>query len=214
MTKNSVGKKAQYLGLVITLVVMTFTFLTLIAQLANAAVTPLSFSVVPPVQFPPSDFTITGVRASVLYGRHRDLYGVDLGLGGNITDGNFVGVGIAGLFNATRGSTTILGLQFAGLSNINTEKTTVVGLQLTAGLNYNSAQSSVTGLQLGLIGNYSPFTNVYGAQVGLYNSANEVYGVQIGLVNVASNLHGVQIGLANFNDKGLFRVSPFLNVGW
>ncbi len=178
-----------------------------------AAITPVSVSIVPPLQFPPEDFSVTGVRGSLLWGRHRDLYGIDLGILGNITEQTFVGVGISGIFNYTKGSTTILGLQLAGLGNYNTNKTNVFGLQAALGMNYNTAASTITGVQLSLV-NMSEFTTIYGLQVGVYNTALEVYGIQIGLVNVAKNLHGIQIGLLNFNAKGPFIVSPLLNVGF
>jgi len=181
---------------------------------ARAAVTPVSIAIVPPIQFPPDDFTITGLRASLLWGRHRHVYGVDIGLLGNITELDFVGIGVSGLANYTKGSTTILGLQLAGLANINVQKTTVTGLQMALGVNSNAAQSTVAGLQVALLANLSPFTNVYGAQIGLYNQAQEVYGFQIGLVNSCQNLHGIQIGLVNFHHKGTFVVSPLINVGF
>lgn len=182
-------------------------------SIAQAAITPVSVAIVPPLQFPPSDFSVTGIRASALWGHHRDLYGIDLGLVGNITDQSFVGVGVSGIFNYTKGSTTILGLQLAGLANYNTNKTNVFGLQAALGMNYNTAASSLTGIQLSLA-NLSDFTTITGIQVGVYNSAVEVYGIQIGLVNVTKNLHGIQIGLLNFNAKGPFIVSPILNVGF
>lgn len=176
------------------------------------AVSPLSISILPPVQFPPDDFNITGVRVSVLYGKHRSVYGIDASAIGNITDLNFVGIGVSGVFNVTKGMTTILGLQAAGIANINTNKTNVFGVQ-TALYNYNSAASAVAGVQLGLV-NQSPHTNIYGFQLGVYNKALDVYGFQIGLINSATNLHGLQIGLVNFHEKGLFVVSPFLNFGF
>ena len=157
---------------------------------------------------------ITGVRVSALYGKHRSVYGLDFGVLGNITDLNFVGLAVSGVFNKTSGMTTIIGLQLAGLANVNTDKTSVYGIQATLGANVNTAAASVSGLQIALLTNYAQFTNIYGAQVGLYNRAQDVYGLQIGLVNVASNLHGVQIGLANFNQKGMFAVSPILNIGF
>lgn len=187
--------------------------LLLSAVSAEAAVTPLSFGIAPPVQFPPSDFTITGVRLSGLWGRHRDLYGIDIGGLGNITEQSFVGLGASGVFNYTKGNTTILGIQLAGLTNINTNKTDVYGLQLALGLNNNTAASSVKGLQFAAV-NLSSFSDIYGVQAGIYNSAKEVYGIQIGLVNVTDNLHGIQIGLINFHRKGLVGVSPFLNIGF
>jgi hypothetical protein len=180
---------------------------------ANAAVSPLSVSVLPPVQFPPEDFTVTGARASVLWGRHHAIYGLDLGLIGNITTQNFVGVAASGIFNITNGNTNIIGLQFAGITNVNTNKTSVYGLQFAGILNSNTAESKVVGLQVSLI-NLADHTKIYGIQAGIYNHAIEVYGLQIGIVNVTENLHGVQIGLINFNHKGVFAVAPILNVGF
>jgi hypothetical protein len=178
---------------------------------ANAAVSPVGISILPPVQFPPADFDVTGVRASVLWGHHRNFYGLDLALGGNITDQNFYGIGVAGLFNYTAGTTA--GMQIAGGANINKNKTTIVGLQAAILTNINTAASSVTGLQVA-IANLSDHTNIYGVQAGIYNVAQAVYGLQIGLVNVTNNLHGLQIGLVNFHHEGVFKVSPILNFGF
>lgn len=177
------------------------------------AMSPLSVGVVPPAQFPPSDYTVTGARVSALWGHHRQVYGLDLGLLGNITDQNFVGVGVSGLFNYTKGSTTALGLQLAGITNINLQKTSVYGIQAALGVNYNKAASKVVGLQLALA-NIAAHTDIYGVQVGIYNVAKEVYGLQLGIINIATNLHGIQIGLLNFHYTGLFYVSPIINVGF
>lgn len=175
--------------------------------------TPLAVAIVPPVQFPGDDFDITGLRLSLGYGRHRDVYGVDLGVIGNITTQDFVGIGISGLFNYTEGMVTAVGLQAAGITNINNQKTNVYGAQLALGANVNYAESSVTGLQFALV-NWSPHTTIYGLQTGLYNKAQAVYGFQIGLVNQCESLHGLQIGLINFHAKGMFSVSPILNFGF
>ena len=180
---------------------------------AQAAITPLSLSVFPPLQFPPDDFTITGLRVSLLWGKHRDIYGLDLGVIGNITTQRFVGIGLAGGANWTKGETTILGLQLAGLANINQEKTNVYGLQAALGANVNTAASRVLGFQLAIT-NIGTFTDIIGFQIGVYNVAKEVYGMQIGVVNVAESLHGLQIGLMNVHHKGLIGVSPILNIGF
>jgi hypothetical protein len=111
------------------------------------------------------------------------------------------------------GSTTIIGAQVAGITNINTQKTSVFGIQAAAGVNSNSASSSVAGLQVA-IANLSDHTDIYGFQVGVYNKALTVYGLQVGVVNVCDSLHGIQIGVLNFHKKGLFAVSPILNVGF
>ncbi|MES2963957.1 MAG: hypothetical protein V4760_08705 [Bdellovibrionota bacterium] len=194
-----------------------FLFILMVSSLvsleASAALSPLSVGLFPPVQFPPSDFSVTGFRASLLWGRHRDVYGLDLGVLGNITDQSFTGIAVSGLFNATHGTTNIIGLQAAGLANFNTNKTRVFGVQLAALLNKNDAESSLSGVQFALV-NLSPNMSIYGLQAGIYNKARSVYGFQIGLVNSCTDLHGLQIGLVNFHEKGLFAVSPIINFGF
>lgn len=207
------SKFANYTKSVAVLLIFALAF-SLGASNAGAAISPVSVGIVPPVQFPPSDFGVTGFRLSGLWGRHRDLYGLDLGLIGNITEQDFLGVALSGVFNMTRGTTTILGFQAAGLANINVQKTNVYGIQATAGVNSNSAQSKIVGVQFAPLANLSEFTTVYGVQFGLYNRAQDVWGLQIGLVNVANSLHGIQIGLANFHFTGTFYVSPIINVGF
>jgi hypothetical protein len=197
---------------------MTKLFKLLLASLfltalsANAGVTPIGIAIMPPVELPPQDFTVVGARVSVIYGENYNVYGLDLGAIGNVTDQNFVGIGVSGVFNYNKGQTTILGLQAAGIANVNVNKATIVGLQVAA-FNSNQAESSIVGLDLGLV-NYAPFTHIVGVQAGLYNRAHVVTGFQIGLVNVADNLQGIQIGLANINHQGLFAFSPFLNIGF
>ncbi|HMN67979.1 MAG TPA: hypothetical protein PKC28_05520 [Bdellovibrionales bacterium] len=193
--------------------VILFTLSLALTPAAHAAFSPLGIGVVPPVQFPPEDFSITGARVSLLYGQHRDMYGLDVGVLGNITEQNFVGLAVAGGMNWNKGYTTILGLQLAGVANYGQEKTTVVGVQAALALNVLKAESSVTGLQLALA-NIAGHTSIYGLQVGIYNKALNVYGLQLGLVNVAQSLHGIQIGLINFHTQGLFSVSPILNIGF
>jgi hypothetical protein len=195
------------------LIGLFFVDLFVLRNEASAAVSPISVAIVPPVQFPPSEFAITGLRLSALWGHHRNMYGLDIGVLGNITDQDFVGIGISGLFNNTRGTTDIIGLQLAGAANVNTNKTTVVGLQAAILTNYNSAESAIFGLQLALA-NISPHSSINGIQLGLYNTANVVRGLQIGVVNMTENLHGLQIGLVNFNHTGIFEVSPILNIGF
>jgi hypothetical protein len=180
---------------------------------AHAAVSPLGLSIAPPVQFPSSEFTITGARLSVLWGSHRDLYGVDIGGIGNITQQEFKGVALSGIFNKTEGRTTAVFAQAAGITNWNTNTTSVYGVQLAAILNMNKATSTIGGLQLALV-NMSEQTAIYGVQAGLYNKARVVNGLQIGLVNDTTDLHGLQIGLVNFYHNGTFVVSPILNVGF
>jgi hypothetical protein len=188
---------------------VTFLFLAR----ANAFVSPLGVSIIPPVQFPGEEFTITGARLSLLWGHHRDVYGLDFGVLGNVSEVSFTGLALSGVFNLTHGTTHVIGLQAAGVANVNTQKTSVYGVQLALGVNANTAESTITGVQFAAV-NLSDHTDIRGLQVGIYNTALNVYGLQIGLVNVAASLHGIQIGLVNFNHTGPFVVSPILNVGF
>ncbi len=180
----------------------------------RAAVSPIGVSLVPPIEFPPEHYTVALLRLSALWGRNRHVYGLDIGGLGNVTEGKFVGSALAGVFNLNRGRSDIIGFQFAGITNINIHQTNIFGVQLALGINSNQAASHVVGLQLAGLANYSPYTNVAGAQIGLFNRAHYVYGFQIGLINVADNLHGIQIGLVNFNKQGLFAISPAINIGF
>src|SRR6202035_1617783 len=113
------------------LFVMPFCF-SLSTQSAQAGVSPLGVSIVGPVEFPPSDFTITGARLRLLWGQTRMVYGIDLGVVGNITEQQFTGIGVSGIFNLNKGESTIIGLQAAGITNINVNKSQIVGLQVAA----------------------------------------------------------------------------------
>ena len=191
---------------------LVILFLT-IGNNANAGVSPLGVSLFPPAQFPGESFTITGARVNLIMGEHMDVYGFDLGSVGNVTKHNLSGVQAAGIFNWNKGESTAVGAQVAGIANINVNKSHLLGIQAAGILNSNSAESSALGIIVAAV-NLTEHTTVMGVEAGLYNKAGEVYGFQIGLINHSTNLHGIQIGLVNFNDKGMFAVSPILNVGF
>ena len=195
-------------------VYLIFVLVTLcLMPSAFGAISPVAINIFAPVQFPPEDFSVTGVRATALFGHQRNMYGIDIAAIGNMTDLEFAGIAVAGGFNLTHGNTSIIGAQVAGITNVNVQKTTVVGVQVAA-VNNNQADSTIIGLQVAPIANVSSHTTIYGFEVGLYNKAYEVNGFQIGLLNFTTSLHGLQIGLLNFNEKGLFSVCPVLNVGF
>jgi hypothetical protein len=124
--------------------------------------TPLEVALFPPLQLPSTDFGVKGIRLS-LVGLNRELRGLDLGLLGNMTNVEFKGVAISGLFNYNRGASTVVGLQVAGVANINSGHSEVYGIQLAG---FNKAGT------------------IYGLQLGLVNIATELHGIQIGLVNI------------------------------
>jgi hypothetical protein len=177
-----------------------------------ASMSPIGLGIFPPVQFPPSDYHVTGLRLNPAMGFHNKVYGVDFGLIGNGTKQDFTGLAVAGGYNYNAGSTTVLGLQAALGANINKGKSVITGIQAAA-VNSNEGATTLVGLQLG-VANLSAHSNVYGVQAGLYNRAKEVYGVQIGVFNSCDNLHGLQIGLINHHDKGTFKYVPVLNFGF
>src|SRR5580698_737184 len=106
----------KQIGLLVIVLSTFFLFST-----ANAALSPIGIDIVPPIEFPPSDFTVAGVRLG-LVGEHRNMYGIDVAAIGNITDLSFAGLAVSGIFNNTRGTTDIVGVQLAGITNINTGK--------------------------------------------------------------------------------------------
>jgi len=184
------------------------------ATSSQAAMSPLGISIFPPLQFPPEDTAVTGLRVNLLWGSHRRVYGVDVGGLGNITTQSFGGIlQVAGLMNYNKEKASIVGLQFAGLANLNRDRSSIVGVQASL-FNSNQGSALLVGLGLGLIGNSAPHATIVGAQLGLYNSAGTVYGFQVGLVNVADVLHGIQIGLLNIHRKGLFKICPIINFGF
>jgi len=184
-----------------------------LAPEARAAVSPLGVSILPPVQFPPGDFNVAGVRASVVWGKHRRVYGLDIAGIGNMTEQQFAGIAAAGGFNLNHGLVTVVFLQAAGVGNFNQAQSKIFGVQVAGLINSNKGESTLIGLQLAPI-NLSAHTKIGGIQAGIFNTANEVYGIQIGLVNVTQRLHGLQIGLVNFHREGLFAVAPLLNFGF
>ncbi len=195
------------------IIAFLFAILSFSTQMTHAATSPLSFTTIAPVQFPPADYNVTGLRLGLM-GHHRNMYGFDFAAIGNTTDQDFIGLAVSGIFNLTRGTTTAIGLQAAGITNINTSKARVVGVQLAGLANINNGESSVVGLQLALLANLASHTKIYGIQAGLFNKAHTVYGFQIGLYNYAETLRGIQIGLINVHRQGLFGISPLINFGF
>lgn len=180
---------------------------------ARAASSPMSLAIVPGIQYPADDYIIRGLRIGVLWGNQTEVYGLDIGGIGNVTQTAFGGSAIAGLFNLNKGSSDVYGVQFAGLGNFNMGSTTVHGVMASLLLNYTASDAAISGIAIAPL-NIAPSGKIYGAQLGIFNKADEVFGLQIGLINVAKTLHGVQIGFLNFHEAGIFQVSPILNIGF
>lgn len=192
-----------------------------------AETTPVMVSLVTPVQAPSSDYDVSGVRLSLVYGQSCGFTGLDLGIanratedftgigigGANIADGYFCG-GHIGLVNWNGNESrdwdkVSKGAQI-GLVNY---ADSFCGLQ-NGVINY--AEGRFTGLQGSLL---NVTDDLYGCQCGFYvflaaNIANgKVRGCQLGLVNYAEEMDkGIQIGILNIISRGGWApVLPFVN---
>ena len=135
-----------------------FVLLTiLISAPVQAKNRPIQLALVTPIQLFPEDYSITGVRLNLLYGRNVSVTGLDVGMVNHTTTGSFKGLqyGLVGLADS----------EFLGWQDC------VV----------NVANHRCEGLQWGFV-NYAG--NMSGLQLGLVNYAKSMKGLQIGLVNI------------------------------
>ncbi len=132
--------------------------------------TPFMLSLVTPVQVPPRDFDVVGLRVSLLYGECHDFDGLDLGVVGRAT----------GHAN---------GLQGALIANV--VDGDGIGLQVAP---VNAVKGEYVGLEIG-VANYAEKAQAF--QIGVFNGAHHIEGFQLGLINVTQTMIGAQLGLIN-----------------
>mgnify|MGYP006288990315 CR=1 FL=1 len=175
---------------------------------AMAGWSPLQVAVWHPAQLVPDDWDVYGLRMNLLYGKNKNVWGLDLGAA-NTTEkkvrgiqaglingpGNLGGISLGGI-NSTR---RVNGCQ-AGVFSVAEER--VNGIQLSALFNNSPV---VRGLQLhaGIFGNFSD--DVMGAQIGAglptFNQAETVRGLQISAIganNANQSMKGFQFAIYNF----------------
>ena len=87
-----------------------------------AQTTPVMVSLVTPIQYPASSYDVTGIKYDFIYGRCRDLKGIDFGLANDIR-GDFTGVQL-GFVNLSH---SLYGVQFGF---VNFSDSVKQGLQL------------------------------------------------------------------------------------
>ncbi len=163
----------------------------------------LEVSLATPVQLPPADWTVKGLRLNLIYGESFGMYGIDLGLVGYTRDSG-AGLSVYPAVNWTENDYT--GLQISGLSNVTCGNG--AGLALSGVVNYSRGR--YTGGQLSLINFNGEFLGAqiggfnydkglcWGFQLGFANAAvNEYHGWSMGLVNYAERLYGFQFGGVN-----------------
>ena len=171
----------------------------------SSGVTPLAIALVPAIGLPPDDWSVAGLRIDLLVGRHRDVWGVDIGLLGNEVSESFEGLQIAGLFNRIGRSDGAW--QTAGI--LNRCEGDFCGLQSAGALNWTDG--AVEGVQIALL---NRATELSGLQLGLYNAVDCGSGVQIGLVNAARSFDGLQIGIINVIRDSSVPFFPIINVAF
>ena len=193
---------------------------------------PLALSLVPAFEFPCKGADVYGIRLNLIGGSHHDITGVDVGSIFNSVSNCLDGVQIAGLVNASQGTS---GMQFAGLLNV---AHFIAGMQCAGGINFAGESDGIQAAGLGNItlkmrgcqiaaggGNcavlgkgcqlagWVNLTDKFeGVQLGAINIGKDVGGVQIGVVNVAITMSGCQIGLCNVIKTSPIPVCPVLNM--
>lgn len=167
--------------------------------------TPISFSLFPGASLPPESWSVFFLRINIITGRHRDVYGFDIGTIGNEVIENFVGIQLAGFYNKVGRSNSAL--QFAGL--INRCQGDFTGMQIAT--LQNTTDGTMTGFQFGILNRVS---RLDGLQIGLVNVAETGTGIQIGLWNSARSLEGLQIGVANCNTDSTIPFFPVINFAF
>jgi hypothetical protein len=118
---------------------------------------PIQLALFTPIQIFPENYSISGVRLNLLYGRNVAVTGVDFGLINHTTSGETVG------------------FQWGGIGLADGD---FVGWQDNV---VNVVRNDFEGFQWGLV-NYA--NHASGFQLGLVNYAVTLHGLQIGLVNV------------------------------
>ena len=165
---------------------------------------PVGLYLLPNIGFPKENWDVGPVRINVVSGRNRDVYGIDVGLVGNMVAEEFTGVQAAGLFNRIDHSDGAL--QLAGV--LNRVEGGFTGLQASA---VNAVDGDLEGLQIGL---YNRASVLDGMQIGFANIVDSGSGLQLGIVNSARELDGLQIGLVNVIRDSTVPFFPIVNFAF
>ena len=161
---------------------------------------PVGISIAEEVQFPSAETDIMGFRLCLLYGRHANVSGLDIGVFGCVADGCLFGLQTSGILNSVGSANGAL--QIAGIANNCLED--FYGAQISGIA--NKTDGSVYG---GQIGTFNIAKEMGGTQIGVYNKADKAFGVQIGVINWATDMQGIQLGVLNVIKNG---PCPYLTV--
>lgn len=148
--------------------------------------TPFMLSLVTPLQVPPRDFDVGGLRINAIYGECHDFDGLD----------------ISALVGRTTGHAN--GFQASLLANVVDGD----GFGMQAGA-VNYVKGEYAGLQVGLCANYAEKAKTL--QIGFYNGAEHIEGIQIGVINTTRTMIGIQIGVVNVIQDNDVPFLPIIN---
>lgn len=166
---------------------------------------PIAISIADKVQFPDADADIMGFRMCLLYGRHANVSGLDLGVFGCAVDGCLFGLQTSGILNSVGSANGAL--QIAGIANNSIED--FYGVQLSG-----IANKTDGGIYGGQLSTFNIAKDVGGTQIGVYNKGDSVVGIQIGVINWATDMQGVQLGVLNVIKNGPCPYLPILNANF
>ena len=85
------------------------------SPVSTAGVFPLSIGLIPPAQFPAEDWDVMGLRLNIFVGQHNNVGFIDLGVLGNLSHGDVMGLEIAGVWNQVAQNAQVI--QIAGIGN-------------------------------------------------------------------------------------------------
>ncbi len=150
---------------------------------------PIQISLFAPAQLVDETYSIHGLRLNFIYGKNKDVYGLDIGLCQKNT-GTVKGIQY-GIVNLVDGD-------FSGYQD---------GWFNRVGQNFRGIQTAAVNLNYGILyGAQFAFFNYTkegkGFQFGLINNSEKFGGLQLGLINAATRLKGIQIGFLNFIWEG------------
>jgi len=180
---------------------------------------PLGVALVEPAAlFGGSDTVIIGPSVNIIYGRHRAVYGVELGLVNivdravgplqigvfaNAGDGRCVGICAAGLINLHGG---LIGVQASIFGN----EAGSVPFGVQAGLFNVVREDADFALQIGLLNfnnrRLADIMAAFGAKEGdvvtMHIHGGTQRGIQLGVANGSDDYRGFQLGLFNIAKRG------------
>ena len=175
--------------------------------IANDAVrpvqSPIGFSITEEAQFPNTQTDIMGFRLCLLYGRHANVSGFDLGVIGCGVDGYLFGLQTSVILNDICAGSGAM--QLSGIANN--------CLDDFSGFQISGIANSVGGVVYGgQCGGFNAANELRGAQVGLFNKTDNAYGIQIGVINWTTTMHGLQIGLINVIEQSKCPYMTLINA--